>query len=911
MGDLGGSNNEAVVTGPGSVWSNRTRLVVGNNGTVGHRLTVSNGAAIWCGHPITGSGVGGASNQVIITGAGSLWTNQADFSVGGVGTWLQVNNGGWLANANGYMFSSNTVALSGSGSGWNNRGDLQIGYFGDGCTFMASNGATVLSSNAFIGAFTSLGNNNFALLTGAGTLWSNQNNFTIGDYGVGNRLVVSDGGTVFTGGNGVLGVNSGANTNSLVITGSGTRWLGGGVVSSLLVGSNGSFNQMTISTGAQVTDRDGIVGSGVGVAGSNNTVLVTGAGSQWSNSSSLVVGSFSSGNRLDIGNFGLVENQFGTIGTSLFASNNEVVVHDPGAIWSNGYSLTIGESGNFNRLTVTNGGTVFAGNQIVMGFFGSSFFNRILVDGGTLRATNATGTAFLDVRRGTNVLNSGTIDVDLLVVTNNEPNGKFEFNGGTLITRGIMRSNDTDFVVNGIGATPATWDLRAGVSNHYLLQSLIVGSNSSFNQLLITNGGSLTNAISGAIGLNSGANSNLALLSGAGSVWSTGGGLYIGFSGSANQLVVSNGAQVINQNEGHIGSGSGATDNAVLVTGAGSLWKNMDNLFVGFSGTASRLVISDGGTIFTPTTLRVGTTNSRVVVDGGTVSVTNASGSALLTVVIGTHVLNAGFVEADQLSLVFASGIFEFNGGTLKPGRTTCGNGRIFTVGDGTRTATLQLAGGTHAYTNGLLIANNGTLTGFGTIAGQLTVSSGATLAPGNGIGTLIVTGMANLSGTTVMEAFKLAGSRFSDLIQVSNTVIYGGSLIVSNVGLASFTAGDSFKLFNATAYAGFFASLNLPPLDAGLGWTNKLLVDGSIEVIAIPQPKIGSITVSGTSVIIAGTNGIAGANYAVLTSTNVTIPMTDWLSLVTNQFDASGNFSITNPIASGELQSFFRIRTP
>jgi len=48
--------------------------------------------------------------------------------------------------------------------------------------------------------------------------------------------------------------------------------------------------------------------------------------------------------------------------------------------------------------------------------------NRVVVDGGTLRAANAVGTASLDVRRGTNVLNSGLIDVDQLVITNKARN---------------------------------------------------------------------------------------------------------------------------------------------------------------------------------------------------------------------------------------------------------------------------------------------------------------------------------------------------------------------------------------------------------------------------------------------------------------------------------------------------------
>ena len=43
--------------------------------------------------------------------------------------------------------------------------------------------------------------------------------------------------------------------------------------------------------------------------------------------------------------------------------------------------------------------------------------------------------------------------------------------------------------------------------------------------------------------------------------------------------------------------------------------------------------------------------------------------------------------------------------------------------------------------------------------------------------------------------------------------------------------AGDNFNLFSK-AGTGSFANLALPALSAGLGWTNRLAVNGSIAVI-------------------------------------------------------------------------------
>ncbi len=49
--------------------------------------------------------------------------------------------------------------------------------------------------------------------------------------------------------------------------------------------------------------------------------------------------------------------------------------------------------------------------------------------------------------------------------------------------------------------------------------------------------------------------------------------------------------------------------------------------------------------------------------------------------------------------------------------------------------------------------------------------------------------------------------------------------------------------------------------------------------------------------------------SYAVLTTTNLTTPLTNWTSLVTNSFDSSGAFSATNAITTGTPQRFYRIK--
>src|SRR5204862_3043393 len=107
-----------------------------------------------------------------------------------------------------------------------------------------------------------------------------------------------------------------------------------------------------------------------------------------------------------------------------------------------------------------------------------------------------------------------------------------------------------------------------------------------------------------------------------------------------------------------------------------------------------------------------------------------------------------------------------------------------------------------------------------------------------------------------------------NDQIHVAAPLTYGASLVVSNLGPTALAIGDRFPLFSANSYAGAFSVVSLPLLPPGLGWTNKLLVDGSFEVVAVAVPKFTGISVSGTNVIMSGTNGPANATYTVLAST-------------------------------------------
>lgn len=370
----------------------------------------------------------------------------------------------------------------------------------------------------------------------------------------------------------------------------------------------------------------------------------------------------------------------------------------------------------------------------------------------------------------------------------------------------------------------------------HMLNPLNVGVSGSFNRLAISNGASVQSS-QGVIGnFPSSASNNTVIVNGSGSTWSVASSFIVGLVGGGNRFEVSDGGRVTSES-GWIGEA--ASNNLAVVTGNGSVWSNATDLTIGNSRSSNRLVVSNAGSVFANGTVLLGnlvaSSNNQLTVNGGTLRVTNASATGTLNVRRGTATLEVGLMEVDRLLVTNTAGRFEFNGGTLSTRSTSVNNGQSFRVGNGVNPATLLLAGdGTHSFANGLTISANAAFTGSGTIGGVPVVING-TLSPGASIGILRFSSPPSFSGTTLMEISKNGTMLTNDQIVVTGTTTYFGVLTVSNIGPDALAAGDRVLLFGGGAYAGNFVNILLPPLGIGLAWTNKLLVDGSIEVINAP----------------------------------------------------------------------------
>jgi hypothetical protein len=236
--------------------------------------------------------------------------------------------------------------------------------------------------------------------------------------------------------------------------------------------------------------------------------------------------------------------------------------------------------------------------------------------------------------------------------------------------------------------------------------------------------------------------------------------------------------------------------------------------------------------------------DNQITIAGGTLIVSNGLGGGVLDVRNGTLTFNGGTVTVDQLVLTNgANSAFVFNTGLLTSGGTSVTNSQLFAVGDGTDAATFQLNGGIHSFANNLEISNNSTLTGCGTINGNVVVDLGGTVLADCG-GTLTFTGIVTNNGTmraiqgSVLEAYGMVvnngtidlingGTNFHAGFVNNGTVLDASSVIASQASLC----GQDF-IVQVPSVIDHTYQLQFTPSLTPTNWTN----------INAPQPGTGGV---------------------------------------------------------------------
>jgi hypothetical protein len=112
--------------------------------------------------------------------------------------------------------------------------------------------------------------------------------------------------------------------------------------------------------------------------------------------------------------------------------------------------------------------------------------------------------------------------------------------------------------------------------------------------------------------------------------------------------------------------------------------------------------------------------------------------------------------------------------------------------------------------------------------------------------------------------------------------------------------------LYEPDTYDGPGANVNEPIFGYGISALNQA---DQFTYVAVPAFQRASA--SGGNFVASGNSGTPGGTYHVIVSTNLLLPLTNWVVLTTGSFNSSGNFSFTNAISRTNAELFYLLRVP
>lgn len=365
------TGNTALVTGTDSLWSVATRLYVGFGG-VSNRLAIGPGGRVTADRGYIGL-TNACGNEVVVDGGRWVFTNSLEIGSAGSASRLTITNGGFVEDSYATLAyyggsSNNEVVVTGAGSVWSNATDLQVGRLGTNNGLLIERGGAVYAETVSLSGNGGSGNRLAVADTGSVLVCAGMLHVF---YGSGNTILIATGAVVRSAG-GALGFNAGADSNTMTIAGAGARFVS---ADNYMIGFSSGDNLFQVLDGGYV---ELTTPSGIGSRGSRNRAVASGAGTMWTNRSDLGLGSSFSNyfdNRLEITN-GAAVCVDGHLRIGQWwdrGSNNAVVVY-PGS------SLIV--RSNLWVISGTNelrGGTLRAGNLLMTNAAG-----RLAFEAGTL-----------------------------------------------------------------------------------------------------------------------------------------------------------------------------------------------------------------------------------------------------------------------------------------------------------------------------------------------------------------------------------------------------------------------------------------------------------------------------------------------------------------------------------------------
>jgi len=144
----------------------------------------------------------------------------------------------------------------------------------------------------------------------------------------------------------------------------------------------------------------------------------------------------------------------------------------------------------------------------------------------------------------------------------------------------------------------------------------------------------------------------------------------------------------------------------------------------------------------------------------------------------------------------------------------------------------------------------------------------------------------------------------------VAPTINLGGTLVITNAG-APLHAGDTFTLFSGTLVGSFgsiitpnYYTFNTTQLTGG--------GNGTVTVTSYTPPvmKTDFSAFSSGTITFNVTGGIIGNGVSILSTTNLALPLTNWTTAVSGNFDSSGTFSAPVTVDPSMPQQYYIMLT-
>jgi hypothetical protein len=123
---------------------------------------------------------------------------------------------------------------------------------------------------------------------------------------------------------------------------------------------------------------------------------------------------------------------------------------------------------------------------------------------------------------------------------------------------------------------------------------------------------------------------------------------------------------------------------------------------------------------------------------------------------------------------------------------------------------------------------------------------------------------------------------------------------------LLNSVSGAATAQISRTAPADGTYTVVLADLSGGFSGTGlyTFAVNGLSTGLKVCLPRI-----SGTNLVLDGIGGTPNSNYILYSTTNISLPGSQWTALRTNQFDQFGVFAVTNLYNPSIPQQFFRVQ--